>query len=554
MQKRLKGFFALIIFLIILAAGRVFYIQFLDSKNLVQLASNQRILDTRVGKLRGEILDRNGIPFTDRSQKYIAVLEPIYLREDKEALSNICSMLELDYSKVKAEINKKKQPLIFDVDNEIKKRILRLKIKGISVLNSLARYDNSSLAPHITGYLSKTDSEGVSGIEKSYEDVLESNKETSVGLVKDAKNNPLQGLGYRIINNQNTDKQNVKLTLDYHIQQIAENVMDKYYQSSSTGGAIVIEDVNSGDIVASVSKPDFDQNQVENYLMSPNNELFNKAFAAYNLGSIFKIVDAAQALESGISLDESYVCNGVVKIGDRNFRCTSYMQGGHGMINFRQAFALSCNPYFIDLGIRIGHKDLLEMAQKFGLGSYTGIKYQGVNETTGNLPLNKSYFTQGDTANISIGQGDIMATPVQVTNLVATVANGGIKNRVNIVDSIVDSNGTDIKALRKSQGVRVISKETSNAIRSLMEAVIIEGTGKKVELEQYGGAGGKTASAETGLYRDGKKVVQAWFTGYFPKVNPKYAMTVFVENGMTGGQAAAPIFAEIAQEIMKRGL
>jgi len=553
-RKRSKMLLYIIVLVILCVTARIFYLQVIDGNSLEMSASNQRMLDSKIETFRGEILDRNGIPFTDRSEKYLVVLKPLYLRNNDEELQKICEILNQDYSKLKKDIEAKKEPIIFETNSENKKKILNMNIQGVSIVNSLERYDGNSLAKHIMGYLNKVDNKGVAGLEKSYEKTLEGNNESTVGLVKDARDNPVQGLGYRIKNSEETGKLNVKLTLDYHIQKIAENVMEKYYESNGNSGAVVIEDVNSGDIVASVSKPDFDQNEVNNYLNSSGNELFNKATASYNLGSIFKIVDVAQALESGMEIDESYFCKGYELIGNREFKCTSYLSGGHGVVDLTKAFALSCNPYFMELGIRIGYKNILDMAGKFGLGSYTGIKEQGVNESSGNLPLDKKYFTEGDIANISIGQGDIMATPLQVTNMVATVANGGIKNRVNIVDSVIDSNGNKVKEIRENQGVRIISKETSDKIRFLMEAVISQGTGKKVDLEQYGGAGGKTASAETGQFKDGENVVQAWFTGYFPKKNPKYAMTVFVENGKMGGQAAAPIFTEIAKGIMKAGL
>ncbi len=147
-----------------------------------------------------------------------------------------------------------------------------------------------------------------------------------------------------------------------------------------------------------------------------------------------------------------------------------------------------------------------------------------------------------------------MLTPLQVSNIIATIANGGIKNTVNIVDSIVDSEGNTVEKIKKQKGERILSKEICDNIKSFMEEVTINGTGTNANLDAYGGAGGKTGSAETGQVIDGEKVVHAWFAGYFPKTNPKYSIVVFIEDGKSGGNVAAPIFKEIAKNIIEKGL
>jgi len=407
------------------------------------------------------------------------------------------------------------------------------------------------LARHIIGYVNKSDRIGAAGIEASYENILNSGTDKIVGVITDATDNPLYGLGYRLMDEEKKGKKlNVKLTLDYHIQKIVEEVMTEH----NVSGAVVVEDVNSGDIVAMASKPDFDQNRVDEYLDSPGKELFNKAVASYNLGSIFKIIDAASALESHQYLDDKFFCKGYIEVGDKIIKCGSYDTGGHGEVNITRAFALSCNPYFIELSIRMGPERIIEMARKLGFGSITGIKNQGVDESGGSLPdINRKNFTHGDTANMSIGQGEVLATPIQVADLVATVANGGIKNKINIVDSIVDEDGNKVSNIKKQEGRRVMSKKTSDFIRSMMEEVVDTGTGAGVRLEEYGGSGGKTGSAETGLSSEKGNVVQAWFAGYFPRVNPKYSIAVFVEDGRAGNKTAAPVFEAIAEKIMRKG-
>ena len=525
---------------------RIFYFQICAGKSLLKAAISQRTANFDIEKPRGDILDRNLIPLTNRNRKYSIVLMPIYLKENKENLKKACEILGLDFDSTVKEMESRSSPVFYDTDGERKEKIAALNLYGVSIINSLKRYDESSVAKHILGYLNGVDGYGEAGIEKYYNDVLKYEGEDAVGIVTDARNNPVQGLGYRLYKlGGHADKLNIKLTIDYHIQKIAEDVMDRH----SVTGAVVVEDVCSGDVVAMASKPDFKQDCVSSYLNSPGKELFNKAVASYNLGSIFKIIVAAAIFESGESAGDNYYCKGAIEAGGRIFKCSSYKKGGHGFIDLREAFAQSCNTYFINAGINLGYSNLINMAEKFGFGKAAGLNGQGVDEAPGHLPSASKYHSAGDIANISIGQGEIMATPLQVADMTATIANGGIRNRVNIADSVVDDNGKKVRDLKIAEGRRVIAKDTAEAVKSLMEEVTETGTGKKAALKDYGGAAGKTGSAETGE----ENVIHAWFAGYFPRRNPKYSIAVFVEGGRSGGDVAAPVFAEIAEEIMKRG-
>ncbi len=529
---------------------RLFYLQIIAGDRLSRAASMQRMVTSVIYKPRGDIVDRNLIPLTNRTTKWYMVLQPVALEGRDEEIMRICDILGLNYNNVRREMEVKKEPLIFETDEQRKNKVLELGIQGVSAINSLERYNINTVAKHVLGYLNKIDLVGEAGIEKFYEGALKLAGGSSISAVTDARNNLVQGIGYRLQSPEETEKKlNVRLTLDYHIQKIVEKVMD----DAKVTGAVVVEDVYTGDILAIASKPDFDPNNVQNYLKSSNNELFNRAVAAYNIGSIFKIIVAAAAMENNIPFPDEYFCEGYIDVSGIKISCSN--PDGHGLVDSTRAFAYSCNPYFIKLGLNVGYRNLVNMADTFGLGKPTGVVEQGVYEASGNIPPENSYYSFGDIANISIGQGDILVTPLQAADIVATIANGGIKNRINIVDSIVDDEGNKIREIRRKEGRRIISKETSDKIRELMEAVTTDfGTGFIVRLDKYGGAGGKTGSAETGQIIDGEKVTHAWFAGYFPKVNPKYSMAVFVENGKYGGRAAAPIFARIAQEIMEKGL
>lgn len=599
------GSMILVIFTVLIT--RIAVIQFVPDRSLEEAAFRQRVSSTAIERIRGSILDRNGIPFTNRKEKYSALIKTAYMPQSEEERKMVWDALGVDDAVLEG-LTSKSSPFLIETDKTGHDAVIEMGVDWVSMINSVQRYDEGALAKHVIGYLNKSDKIGQAGIEKAYEEILRDNAVFEIGTVTDAAKKPIKGFGYRLRNwSAGSRNLNVKLTLDYHVQKIVEEAMEK----GGISGAVVVEDVVTGDILAMASKPDFDQNAVEKYLDSSGKELFNKATAAYNLGSIFKIIDAAAYFENedaikmgddddtgagssdnaavdgndgssgkgdvyrffdgfsygtepfefepydfgvysryhGFDDPEHYYCTGAVDINGLTFKCYSYYQGGHGDLDMEKAFALSCNSYFIELCQKIGYKNMISMAMKFGLGSKTGIAEQGIPEASGNLPDINMYHSSADIANLAIGQGVMLATPLQVADLTATVANGGIKNRVNIVDSIVDSNGNVVKRIKKIEGERIISKETADKVKELMEAVTLIGTGTEAVMGYYGGAGGKTGSAETGS----EEIVHAWFAGYFPAAGPRYSIAVFAEDGRLGGKSAAPVFAQIAKGMLEMG-
>lgn len=583
--------------LFLLLAARTAMLQLFPDRSLEEAAFRQKVSGMGIERIRGNILDRNNIPFTNRETKYMALVKTPLMPQSGSEREKVFEAMGVD---MPDSLTPKSRPLLLKISEDGRDALKKAAPDWISIIASLERYGEDSLARHAIGYLNRSDQVGMSGIEKAYEKILRDNKVFEIGTVTDAAREPIKRFGFRLKDWSSGSGFNVKLTLDYHVQKIVEDAMDNYGLS----GAVVVEDVVTGDILAMASRPHFDQDAVEKYLDSSGSELFNKATAAYNLGSVFKIIDLAAFFENeedimtedaeenaggdgadfgetGMSdtykffdgfsygpvpfadpLDitagagryvftdpDHYYCSGAVDINGHTFRCHTYYEGGHGSLDLERAFALSCNSYFIEFGQKIGYRRLVDMAQKFGLGCRTGISEQGVAEAPGNLPDINAYHSRADIANIAIGQGPILATPVQVADLTATVANGGIRNRVNIVDSIVDENGRVVEKIKVSEGSRIISKETSDRIREMMEAVTVSGTGTEAAIGYYGGAGGKTGSAETGS----GNVVHAWFAGYFPAADPRYSVAVFAEDGRLGGKSAAPVFAEIAKGMLEKG-
>ncbi len=531
---------------------RLFYIQIIRGDSMAEEASAQRTNSVQIESARGDFLDKNGITLTSRTQKITAVLKPGLLRNQVQVVEQICRLVGLDVDKTKDKIQRYNTPILVEVDKETKSLLTEMNVEGVSFINSLNRYNTDTKAKHLLGYLNKIDKIGSGGLEKLYEKTLNYGNEDLLAVITDGNNDLINGLGYRIIKAEDNinKKLDIKLTIDYHIQSIIEQALDK----RGLTGAIVVEDVKNGDIIAMCSKPDFDPNDIEKYLSNNKKPLFNRAVAQYNIGSIFKIVDLAAVFQKVPDYNMVFNCPGYIQVGDKEFKCSSYEKGGHGTIDINSALAVSCNAYFINMSLDLGAESILSMSDSLGLGKNTGLSKQGIEEAKGIVSSLSDLKNPGDVANISIGQGQILATPVQIADLVATISNGGIKNNINVVDCVVNGEGNKVRDLKEISQNRVISKTTSDRIKALMEEVVRTGTGKQANLDEYGGAGGKTGSAETGQYIDGQKITQAWFAGYFPSKEPKYSVAIFIEDGKSGGTTAAPIFADIGAEIMKRGL
>jgi peptidoglycan glycosyltransferase/penicillin-binding protein 2 len=318
--------------------------------------------------------------------------------------------------------------------------------------------------------------------------------------------------------------------------------MDDY----KVNGAVIVTEVSTGDIVAMASRPNFNQNSIDTYLNKGNMEFFNKAVqVSYPPGSLFKIVVLLAGLQEDMNLvNKEFYCRGYEQINDLIIKCSK--EEGHGKINLKNAFAQSCNSVFIQIGERIGAKKIIEMAKKLGFGEKINIGL--MEEVKGNLPEGRELIGPA-IGNISIGQGTIEATPLQIANMITIVANNGIKKSLSIVDEIVTEDGYSVKKFNREDDVRIIEQKYCEIVRDYLNEVVISGTAKKVNLEDIGGAGGKTGSAQAILNK--QPTIHGWFVGYFPRENPKYTVTILVEEGHSGSSSAVPIFEKIVRKIQE---
>lgn len=531
-----------------LLIGRLFYLQIMENDNLVKQSLSMRMQDVPIEVARGEIVDRNGLSLTNTAQHFTLVIFPQQIKNIQKATITLTKLTGLSTEFFLSSIKGKSGPFKLDIpiDSNLGQKINELKMPGVVVVAERVRYGRRSLAAHVTGYINSADNEGVSGIEKSYNDILHGNQPEYATALVDAGQQVIPGLGYKRLKlADGAGAGNVVLTLDRNIQKKVEESMDRH----EIKGAVVVLCPATGEILAMASRPNFDANHIDNYLAKTASPLLNRAVSAYQPGSVFKLVTAVAALENGIvQPNDKFFDPGYIEVNHLRFNGWDYDKGGRGALTFTEALAYSSNPVFIEVGLKLGAEKLISYGKKFGFGYKTNLNL--TDEVGGHLPESERIYP-GELANLAIGQGQFEATPLQIASMVATIANDGIRVEPYLVAKLTNADGVVIKKNAPSPGIRIFSKKTASQIQEMMLAVTRIGTGQAAYVEG-GGAAGKTGSAETGRTTgSGLGISHAWFAGYGPLKNPKYAIVVFVEDGMSGGDIAAPIFGEILQSILE---
>lgn len=543
-KKRLQiiGFCFILLYALLMA--RLMYIQVFMGKEYSRKAVSQRMVYIPISTNRGIIYDRNLIPVTDREIRKVVIAYPGFVLDKKAAIETISKACGISREIVEKKMDGTLDTVEFVVEaeqNEYLSMIDSGRLKGVISIEKRLRYSEKDLAKHVVGYIGKTDKIGQMGIEKSMNSYLEGQGSDSIAAVVDSSKNIIRGLGFRKVEAPKDGlNYSLKLTLDYHVQRIIEKALE----DNGIEGSIVVMDVKTGDILGMASKPDFDQNNVEKYIKSNGNELINKSVWQFDLGSIFKTVVAAAAIEGRLPIiNEKFKCEGYIDVGNSRIKCSTYKTHEGREIDMKEAFALSCNSAFIQIGMQTGAAKILEMAESLGFGQK--LCFTIPEEKAGYLPTAQ----EDGIGNISIGQGKIQATPLQITSMMATIANNGIRNDPQLVEALVTDKGLTVKRMERSRPQIVLDPTTSKLLKEMLREVTVFGTGRQANMDEYGGSGGKTSSAETGI--DDGTVVHGWFAGFVPYDKPMYAITVFVYNGKSGGAAAAPVFKEVATEILR---
>lgn len=518
----LFGFFALAAFAIILVVWK-------DSNGdwLAEAAAEQQTYTLTVSSARGTIYDRNLDALTGIGKTvYPASVVPN--GEAAAALSRVCTASEMSSIQT---LLQKGTPFTLMLPSSVSN-------PQIDVFPERQRYAADSPAAHVLGYIDGS-GQGAAGIEKSFNSLLSSAKgDVTVSYQTDALGHILPGTGKNIENNTKSRKNGVVLTLDKSIQKLAEDSLSP----SLKKGAVVVLEVPTGKILAMASRPSFSQTDVASVLNAQDSPLLNRALSAYSLGSVFKLVAAASALEYGISPDTSYNCTGAINVDGQAFHC--FEGERHGTENMQQAIANSCNTYFVKLMQSVPQANFYKMTKSLGFGGSYEIA-PGIENSAGTLPSLDMLKVPRALANFSFGQGELSVTPLQAAALVNAIASGGIYAQPYLYEGTVDENLHFTEKAPTKAGVRVMSDKTVTLLKNFMQASINSGTSRKGKPD-YGTAGAKTATAQTGKYVNGQELNECWFVGFYPFDNPKYVIAVFSEEGEGGGQTCGPVFQKIA--------
>lgn len=531
MYKRILVFFGIIM---VSFCFSFFVLDYISNKNVLRDAAiNQQSYKLKISDVRGSIYDCRNVPLVNTKKKFVAAVIPCL--ESLSALTPVVSESKREelYKKCSGNI-----PFTIEISENII-------CPWVKVFEVPIRYSGIILAPHIIGYTSG-EKKGVYGIEKAFDEYL-SGKDQNISIKYDvdASGKILPGGESIIADKSYCNSKGVILNLDTRIQAIAEETANKYINR----GSVVITQVPDCEIRASVSLPSFFPGDVSSYLNDKNAPLLNRSLCSFNLGSIFKLVTSAAALEKGTSKTLIYKCDGINEVEDAKFKCFNCK--AHGEINMEQAIAYSCNGYFIELiKNKISKDELLKMATKLGLGREIVLSGELLSKK-GKLPSRESLENIKTLANFSFGQGALLATPMQISGMINTIVSEGIYTCPKLIKGLANESmkfskyDLNEKLERKE---KVLSSYIASELKSFMKASVEYGTGIKGKPTMVE-VGAKTSTAQTGIIENGKRVEQSWFAGFFPYDKPKYVIVVLSEGGEGGGESAGPIFKEIVERM-----
>lgn len=572
------------IFILMLALlGRVGYLQLVDGGRLQTLATSQQTLTETISAKRGNIYDSSGTNALaisyDSDKVYInpSEIEDKY----KETISqNLSAILGVDSAKVLAKLNESKTRFLVAQDVE-KEKIDKLKewkksIKyktGISIENSPSRsYPSGSLASTVLGFVG-ANNQGSYGIELSWNSFLSGTSGKSVAL-KDAGQSEIANSNETYIAAENG--YDLNLTIDINIQDIVEkHLAAAVAEYKCESGITIAMDPSTGKILALADYPNFDCNNKDtpNSMLAEkwdtltseekNRELLRmwapKAITdTYEPGSVFKIITSAIALEENlieVDTPSVYTCKGKYYIEGEEKPIKCHKTAGHGAESLRDALANSCNPFFIDLGLKIGAETSYKYYEAFSFFGKTGISISG--EPKSGIFYDLSEIRPHELGTMSFGQR-FTITPIQMITAAAAIANDGVLVQPQIVDSITNTDTGEVTAFQTQEIRQVVSKETADQVASMMETVVTQGTGKMVVygiagMEQYS-VGGKTGTSEP-IYASKDDGYVASFLAISPVENTKVVLLVILDNpgegvNHNGGQIAAPTAGNMLKEIL----
>ena len=548
--------FSASLLLLALLGVRLGKLMLADSGYYAKLAEDLHERERPIKAARGRILDRNGEVLADNHTVCTISVIHSQITDPKRVVEVLTKELGLDKETVQKKVGKvsSMEWIQKNVEKEVGDRIRSYGLAGVKVDEDYRRYyPYGSMASKVLGFTGG-DNQGIIGLEVEYESILEGIPGEILALT-DARGIELTGVGES--RRDPVAGKDLVISLDYNIQQYAEQaarqVMEKKQADSVS---ILIMNPKNGEIYAMTNMPEFDLNEPFTLLpeytgITEMQDALNQMWRngcindTYEPGSTFKIITASAGLEEGVvTLDDTFSCPGYRIVEDRRIRC--HKVGGHGAETFLQATRNSCNPVFIDVGLRLGVDRYFSYFHQFGLSKKTGIDLPGEAAT---IMHKKENVGQVELATISFGQS-FQITPVQLIATVSSLINGGTRVTPHFGLQARDASGALTQIFSYPDGERIVSEQTSATLRHALEQVVDGGSGKNAYIKGYR-IGGKTATSET-LPRSANKYISS-FIGFAPADDPQVIALCVINNPQGlyyGGLIAAPVVKGIFENIL----
>lgn len=559
-KKKIMVVFVCASFIIMGLVGRLVYLMVFDAEYYQKKAEALHEREREIKAARGEIVDSKGtVLATNRTVCTISVIHS-QITDPEGVIKALSQALEMDEATVRKRVEKvsSMERVKTNVDKETGDKIREMELDGVKIDEDFKRYyPYNELASKVLGFTGG-DNQGIIGLEVKYEDYLKG-KNGVILTTTDARGIELEGVAEDRV--EPVAGNTLQISLDYNIQMYAQQMAEKVMEEKQADSvSILLMNPQNGEIIAMVNVPEFNLNDpftlntgedTGNLTDEQKQDALNQMWRnrcindTYEPGSTFKIITASACLEEGVvSLTDNFSCPGYRVVEDRKIRC--HKVGGHGAETFVQGIQNSCNPVFIDIGLRLGADRFCDYFEQFGLMGKTGVDLPGEAST---IMHKRENIGQVELATISFGQS-FQVTPMQMAATVSSLVNGGTRVTPHFGVRVLNADGKEIKEFDYDTGNRIVSEETSETMQMLLESVVSEGSGKNAYVEGYH-IGGKTATSQT-LPRSANKYISS-FIGFVPADDPQVLGMCVIYNPQGvyyGGTIAAPVVGDIFTNIL----
>lgn len=552
-RKKIMVFMIVVVAIVLFLIGRLVYLMIFCSEYYGRKAEDLHERERDIKAARGEIIDRNGVVLAEN--KTVCTISVIHsqVKEPELVISMLAKELEMDEAEVRKRVEKVSsiERIKTNVDKKTGDAIRAYGYAGVKIDEDYKRYyPYDTLASKVLGFTGG-DNQGIVGLEVKYDKYLQGENGKILTLT-DARGVEIENAGER--RQEPVDGNDLHISLDYNIQMYAEQAAKKAMEEHGAERvSVLMMNPQNGEILAMVNVPEFNLNEpfTIDGEVETNQDKLNTMWRnacindTYEPGSTFKIITASAALEEGVvTLEDKFNCPGYKIVEDRKIRCAKV--GGHGAEDFTQGIMNSCNPVFIELGLRLGSEKYYSYFKKFGLLQKTNVDLPGEAATIMHNPKN---IGQVELATISFGQS-FQITPIQLATTVSSIINGGNRTTPHLGLYVTDEEGKTAKTFQYETQEGIVSEKTSETMKMLLEKVVSEGGGKNAAIEGFS-IGGKTATSQT-LPRSANKYISS-FLGFAPADDPQVLALVIIHDPKGvyyGGTIAAPVVKDIFENVL----